>query len=141
MKKTWKRSVWGYSPKDFDRHVAKTVQEYKEVVIKLKEQLADEVHQIELIKMEINRLESEIAEYKAIEVEITGLLLQSHLDASTRIFAAIQESEKTERYAEDMVAERRAELLNLRVAIDNIREEISSVATHYLTVKGIAEGE
>lgn len=141
MKKDYKRSFWGYSPAAVNDLTAKMDLEYKNALMKLKQQLADEVHQIDLLRAEILRLNREVDRYRSLENEISGLLLKAHLGATEKAYAALKDADKLEKEAVGRLVQKRAELSNLRELIEKVRREISSKVTEYMSVIEKAEGE
>lgn len=141
VKVRYKRSFWGYDPDSVDSVVKKLDQNYKNRLIQLKKKLADEVHQLELLKTEMDRLRNETATYKTIENEIYRELLNAHLAAAEKAYLAMQSSDRADKEAAERVMHKRSKLARIKSTMDELQKEINSVVVQYMTVLDKAEGE
>jgi|GEM_PF-4579229 len=141
MRTGYKRSFWGYDPAGVDGLQEQMDREYKSILVQLRKQLSDEVRQLELIRVEIEKLKQEVDVYRKKENEISRLLLKAHMEASEKALAALGESDQKEKAAAERVMLRRAELVNLKATMEKARSEIASMVSQYMPVNDKAEGE
>ncbi len=141
MKTNYKRSLWGYDPAGVNNLVNKMDRDYKDTIIQLKKQLADEVHHLELLKAEVRKIKRDVDSYRSLENEISRLLLKAHLEAAEKVYAALQKAEQVEKGAAEKVMLKRNELVNLKATMEKVKNEINSMVAQYLSVIEKAEGE
>lgn len=140
MNVKFKRSFWGYNPADIDKQLKSMDKYYKDSLMGLRKQLADEVHQLQLLKVNIEKVKNNIEVYQKIEFEISEVLLKTHLNAVERVFTAMLESRQAENKAADKVLFKKGELNKLKTNIQKIKEEINSVTDRYRLVLESAGG-
>ncbi|OPY87418.1 MAG: DivIVA protein [Smithella sp. PtaU1.Bin162] len=136
----FKRSFWGYNPADVDKQLKTMDKLYKDSLKELRKQLADEVHQLQLLKVNIEKVKNNVESYKKIENEISGVLLKTHLDAVEKVFAAMLDSKQAEKKAAGEVLIRKNELTKIKTNIKKVKEEINSVTSRYRLALESAEG-
>lgn len=141
LKTKCKRSFWGYSPASVDDILKKMDQEYKNNLLQLRKQLADEARQLELLKAEMEKLKNETVSYKSLESEISRLLLKAQLEAAERSYSVFRSVEQAEKDAAERVMLKRSELVRLRSTMDRVKKEISLMIAQYMSVTEKAEGE
>lgn len=141
MKVKFKRSFLGYDPVAVEVLLNNMDAEYRANLRELKNQLADEVHHLELLKVEIKKIKSEIEYCGSLENEISQILLSAHLEATQRIYNALKDAEKTEKRASDKVLARKAELAKLKAEMKKIEEEIKSITVRRKSPLEEDEGE
>lgn len=137
----FKRSLFGYSPKDLADLLKSMDEDFNNSLKELRKQLADEVHHLELAKLEFQNVKNEMDSYKSYENEISKVLLEAHLEATEKFFEALKDSERTEKNAADKVLARKAELAKLKGDMEQMKEEIHSIAGQYKLILDKAEGE
>ncbi|OPY55723.1 MAG: DivIVA protein [Pelotomaculum sp. PtaU1.Bin035] len=140
MNVKFKRSFWGYNPADVDKQLKSMDKRYKDSLMELRKQLADEVHQLQLLKVNIEKVKNNIESYKKIENEISRILLKKHLDAVEKVFMAMLDSRRAEKTATDKVLFKKDELTKLKTNIKKVKEEINSVTSRYRLLLESAEG-
>jgi oligoendopeptidase F len=141
MKIKFKRSLLGCSPKDLEDLLKSMDEDFKNTLRELRKQLADEVHHLELAKLEFQNIKNEIDAYKSIENDISRVLLEAHLEAAEKIFKTIQDVERVEKEVADRVLARKAELAKLKGKMKQMKEDIHSIAVQYRSILDKAEGE
>ena len=141
MKVKFKRSFLGYDPVAVEVLLNSMDAEYKTKLRTLKNRLADEAHHLELLRVEIKKIKSEIESCHLLENEISQILLSAHLEATQKLYEALKGAEKTEKKASDKVLARKAELAELKSEMERVKEEIQSIAARRKSPLEEDEGE
>lgn len=132
MKKyNFKSSLFGYDPESVHEMIARLEDNLTKRLKQLREELADEMHQLQLVKTDVDRLKKDVDSYKSLEKELYSLLTGVHLDATKKVYSALQESEKNENNAANRALLIRAELENTYLISDRIKKEIVRAVNRY----------
>lgn len=131
MKMKFKHSVPGYCPASVKKLINRIEVDHQNKINKLKTQLADEVRQLELLKADVQQIKKEIATYQSLENEVMQVLIKAHLAATEKVYAALQDTSKSEKNAADKVQTKKNELDGLITTMEKIRKEVKAVASQY----------
>ncbi|HOV79225.1 MAG TPA: hypothetical protein PK728_03900 [Bacillota bacterium] len=141
MKVKFKRSFIGYDPVAVEVLLKDMDAEYKAKLRELKNQLADEAHRLELLRVEIKKVKGEIESCRALENEISQILLGAHFEATKKIYDALKDAERKEKSASAKILARKNVLAELKSEMTKIKEEIQSIASRRKLPPAGNEGE
>lgn len=140
MKKKFKRSLIGYSPASLEVFLKSTNEDFKSKLEDLRKQLADEVHHLELLKLQVQNVKDERSSYESLKNKIIQMLFDAHFVAAEKIYIALRDAEQVEKKAVDKVLIKKRELDKLKTDMENMRGEIRLIATQYESILEKAEG-
>lgn len=124
----FKRTLFGYDQDRSHELINRLDHDFKNQMKKLREELAGEAHSLQLLLVEVNRLKNDQDSIKSIEDELYRLLVDSHLNATKKVYLAMQEAEYKEKEVSDRVQSKKAELGNIKLMGEKIREDIGNMA-------------
>jgi len=132
MEKTnFRRSFVGYRPASVKKLLHNLETDYKNKLIDLRKQMAEEVREHEQIRAEIKKVRDEMESYKKLEEKISRQLLDAHMKAVKKVFSAMRSVEGSEQEMAGKIQARKSELAQLRTTMEKIRQEILSIAEQY----------
>ena len=131
METEFKISFFGYDPASVKDLLKRMHTEHSQKIETLRKQLADETHYLELLKVEVQQVRSELDAYKSLEEGISQALARAQLEAAQRVYNSTRDAEQMERVAAEKVIRQKNELTKLKTTMKTIREEISSMTKQY----------
>ena len=140
MEKKFKRALIGYSPADLEDYLNKINTDFDNKMEELRKQQADEIHHLELLKVQVQNVRDEIDSYSTIKNMILKLLFAAHYESTEKVYKALKYVEQAEKKAADKVLLKKAELAKLKKDIDIIMGEIISVTGQYKSILDKVEG-
>lgn len=138
--KEFKRSLLGYNPVKVEEYLQVLNNEFKNKLLELRTELAEETHQLQLLRLQVKTLREEINNYQSIRNEIIQFLYDTHIGSAKKVQMAMVDAEQREKKDIDNLLVRKRELGNLKMDIENMSEEITSIATQYKSNIEIVEG-
>lgn len=128
---SFRRSLVGYDRACVNTLLEKENADLGHTLKELRKQLAGEVHHLELLRVEIEKLKNEVETYQSLENEISRLILGFYMEATEKVYHAMKEAEQIERNSAEKVLIKKSELVSMKSAIDSIKEEVSLVTNRY----------
>jgi len=137
----FRRSWVGYDRVRVDALLEKENADFRQKLKELRTVMAGEVHQLELLRVEIKKLKDDVETYQSLENEISSLIMGFYMKASEKVYQAVKEAEQKERKAAEKVLNRKSEMVTLKTVIESIKEEVGQVTNRYrFEIEKIGEG-
>lgn len=139
MVQTFRRSLIGYDPKSIEDVLMRLKSEFNKRRKELKEQIAEEIHGLELIKLEIDHVKGINSSFP-LRKEISEQLLSAHLGTIESIIKTMKDSEIAEKKAEELFRQKQDELDSLKNDLQKMRQEFLGIAERYKLITDTRKG-
>ncbi len=130
----FKRSLRGYDPVAVADKLVALDQEFTLKCAEMRQELAAQVHQRELLKIEVDRLKRELAAKVAMQNDLTERIVTVHLNATEKVINAMKDAEKNELVIANLISVRKRELNELSNSSSKMKDEFLALATYYSTI-------
>lgn len=131
MVKKIKRVLYGYDPKAFAVKLEEMKAEFNEDKVILQQEMANLVHQRELLRAEVERYKQEILVRASLQNDISHHLFDAYFKATEHVLSEINSAEKAQKDVLVKVAARQDELSRIRAHMVRMTEEILTIAEQY----------
>lgn len=127
----FKRSLIGYDAESVDKLMQEREARFRVEVQDLNRELAAETHQLELLRVEIERLKGESRQRLQLQDEISLELLKVYMSSVAQTAQDVQAAEREQRRVLDKMGERQSELEALKNEIKSMHNDFQAIANRY----------
>lgn len=127
----FKHSLVGYDPEHLEKLLEEREALFEQKKSVLEQELAAQIHQKEILKTEISKIQSILDKKQKMLEEISDRLYTTYIRSVRGIFDNIKKVEAVLKDLNTTYESRESELSRLRDYIDRMKEEFQNVAQHY----------